>query len=66
MPCGRGRRPLSAPELSDGTLQYQLLTGAMLSADKPGLVELEKVSGETRLVGRDGPLDQPSWQWPRR
>ncbi|MFJ6113633.1 AAA family ATPase [Agrococcus sediminis] len=107
-------RPLSAPELSDGTLQYLLLTAAMLSAEKPGLivlneperslhadllpalaarirdaaretqvlvvthqaaladelgglrVELEKVSGETRVAGREGPLDQPSWHWPRR
>lgn len=35
-------RPLSAPELSDGTLQYLLLTAAMLSAEKPELVVLNE------------------------
>ncbi len=29
-------------------------------------VELVLEDGETRVVGRDGPLDQPSWTWPRR
>nr|WP_241429129.1 AAA family ATPase [Agrococcus sp. ARC_14] len=107
-------RPLTAPELSDGTLQYLLLTAAMLSAEKPELivlneperslhvelvpalaarireaaeatqvvvvthqaaladalggtrVELEKVSGETTVAGREGLLDQPVWHWPKR
>lgn len=35
-------RPLSAPELSDGTLQYLLLTAAMLSAEKPELIVLNE------------------------
>ncbi|MFC7430638.1 MULTISPECIES: AAA family ATPase [unclassified Agrococcus] len=35
-------RPLSAPELSDGTLQYLLLVAALLSAEKPSLVVLNE------------------------
>lgn len=35
-------RPLAAPELSDGTLQYLLLTAAMLSAEKPELIVLNE------------------------
>ncbi|WP_306231198.1 AAA family ATPase [Agrococcus beijingensis] len=35
-------RPLTAPELSDGTLQYLLLTAAMLSAEKPSLIVLNE------------------------
>lgn len=35
-------RPLTAPELSDGTLQYLLLTAAMLSAEKPELIVLNE------------------------
>ncbi|WP_072313748.1 AAA family ATPase [Agrococcus sp. Marseille-P2731] len=35
-------RPLTAAELSDGTLQYLLLTAAMLSAEKPELIVLNE------------------------
>ncbi|GEK78729.1 AAA family ATPase [Agrococcus baldri] len=35
-------RPLTAPELSDGTLQYLLLTAALLSAEKPQLIVLNE------------------------
>ncbi|WP_144718502.1 AAA family ATPase [Agrococcus jejuensis] len=35
-------RPLAAPELSDGTLQYLLLVAALLSAEKPTLVVLNE------------------------
>ncbi|QUW19011.1 MULTISPECIES: AAA family ATPase [Agrococcus] len=30
------------------------------------LVELEKQHGETLVAGREGPLDQPRWHWPKR
>lgn len=110
-------RPLAAAELSDGTLQYLLLTAALTSRERPGLivlneperslhrdllaplaarireaaaetqvlvvthaqplvdalaaagalrVELEKQHAETRVAGREGPLDQPTWHWPKR
>ncbi|WP_454043097.1 AAA family ATPase [Cellulosimicrobium sp. Marseille-Q8652] len=41
------------------------------AADLPGPadlqeVALEKSSGETVVVGREGMLDQPVWHWPRR
>lgn len=29
-------------------------------------IELVKEFGETRLAGREGPLDQPAWHWPTR
>jgi predicted ATPase len=29
-------------------------------------IELVKEFGETRLPGREGPLDQPAWHWPAR
>ncbi|GAA3601875.1 AAA family ATPase [Agrococcus terreus] len=29
-------------------------------------VELDKQGGETLVAGREGPLDQPSWHWPKR
>ena len=29
-------------------------------------VELEKAHGETLVAGREGPLDQPPWHWPKR
>lgn len=29
-------------------------------------VELEKAHGETLVAGREGPLDQPAWHWPKR
>ncbi|SDR69971.1 AAA family ATPase [Agrococcus carbonis] len=35
-------RPLDAVELSDGTLQYLLLTAALLSAETPGLIVLNE------------------------
>lgn len=29
-------------------------------------IELEKAHGETLVAGREGPLDQPAWHWPKR
>ena len=28
--------------------------------------ELELDTGETVVAGREGPLDQPAWHWPKR
>ncbi len=35
---------------------------------QPGLahVELLKELGETTVAGREGPLDEPLWHWPKR
>ena len=110
-------RPLTAAELSDGTLRYLLWVAALLSPRPPELVvlnepetslhpellpalaalmrraaqdsqlvvvthseplaaalgtdgvtqhELELDAGETLVAGREGPLDQPPWHWPKR
>lgn len=110
-------RPLSAAELSDGTLRYLLWVAALLSPRPAPLLvlnepetslhpalleplaelvaaastrsqivvvshsaaliealaragalvhELEKSSGETIVVGREGLLDAPPWTWPTR
>ncbi|TGJ97788.1 ATP-binding protein, partial [Actinotalea fermentans ATCC 43279 = JCM 9966 = DSM 3133] len=29
-------------------------------------VELVKELGQTTVAGREGPLDQPQWHWPKR
>lgn len=117
-------RPLSAAELSDGTLRYLLWTAALLTPRPPALLvlnepeaslhpellapladlivtaaqdtqivvvthaaelagELERgavrhrlevnsielvkdETGQTDVAGREGPLDQPPWHWPKR
>ncbi|WP_245308778.1 AAA family ATPase [Aurantimonas sp. 22II-16-19i] len=55
-------RPLSAAELSDGTLRYLLLVAALLSPRPPELMELNEPEGSlhpslmpalARLVGQD-------------
>ncbi|MEV7418641.1 AAA family ATPase [Streptomyces sp. NPDC089919] len=116
-------RPLTAAELSDGTLRYLLWTAALLTPRPPALmvlnepetslhpdlleplaaliltaavevqtvvvthslplaralaadaphhrvelrtVELVKEFGQTEVAGREGPLDEPLWYWPKR
>ncbi|MEU8638058.1 AAA family ATPase [Amycolatopsis sp. NPDC048633] len=41
------------------------LTRALSEVAEVGALELEKESGETKLVGQ-GRLDRPSWHWPTR
>ena len=38
------------------------------TSGQPGLahVELLKELGETTVAGREGPLDEPLWHWPKR
>ncbi|NLU73091.1 AAA family ATPase [Streptomyces sp. HNM0575] len=117
-------RPLSAAELSDGTLRYLLWTAALLTPRPPALLVLNEPEaslhpellprladlivtgaqetqivvvthakelagelarrsagrpfgvnatelvkdeyGQTEVAGREGPLDQPPWHWPKR
>lgn len=112
-------RPLTAAELSDGTLRYLVWAAALLSPRPPELLVLNEPEtslhpdllpalaglvrgaaassqvvvvthapaladalraggdglaevvltahlGETRVAGREGPLDEPAWSWPER
>ncbi|WP_328441382.1 AAA family ATPase [Streptomyces sp. NBC_00444] len=116
-------RPLTAAELSDGTLRYLLWAAALLTPRPPSLlvlnepetslhpdlippladliltatkdiqiivvtharpladalakgairhrldvnsIELIKEFGQTEVAGREGPLDEPLWYWPKR
>ncbi|MEV7992298.1 AAA family ATPase [Streptomyces sp. NPDC086077] len=116
-------RPLTAAELSDGTLRYLLWAAALLTPRPPSLLvlnepetslhpdlvphladliltatrdtqivvvtharplaealakgavrhrldvnstELVKEFGQTEVAGREGPLDEPLWHWPKR
>ncbi|MFC5720817.1 AAA family ATPase [Streptomyces gamaensis] len=117
-------RPLSAAELSDGTLRYLLWTAALLTPRPPALLVLNEPEsslhpellppladlvltaardtqivvvthapelaealgrgaprhrldvnavtlvkddlGRTQVAGREGPLDEPAWHWPKR
>jgi predicted ATPase len=116
-------RPLTAAELSDGTLRYLLWAAALLTPRPPSLlvlnepetslhpdlippladliltatrdtqiivvtharpladalqkgairhrldvnsIELVKEFGQTTVAGREGPLDEPLWYWPKR
>lgn len=38
----------------------------VLAEDELVRLELVKQLGETAVAGREGPLDQPAWHWPRR
>ncbi len=39
---------------------------AALQGQGASRIELEKHSGETRIAGREGLLDEPLWKWPAR
>lgn len=39
---------------------------ALVAALDGTTIELERDTGETVVAGREGPLDQPSWHWPKR